>query len=178
MLKDSKILELTISMVTALLGLSYPLFIDLINKINEKYNSRRISDKFKSEILYKLFNLLMPTCIVELFTFPAIILYMGNPKWNIYLMTIQGICVFILSMCMICLYRLILIYIEPIRLLDLIRNSDESPRDQFEDTMEILQSASSDTINTELYNSCESDLIEHIMHFQQQELKVRKDHEK
>lgn len=178
MFKDSKTLELTISMVTALLGLSYPLFIDLINKINEKYNSRRISEKFKNEILYKLFNILMIACIVELFTFPAIILYIGNPILNIYLITFHSICVFILCMCMICLYIRILTYLDPTSLLNFIRNSDESPRDQFEDIMEILQSASSDTTNSELYNSCESDLIEHIMHFQQQELKTRKDYEK
>lgn len=81
-------------------------------------------------------------------------------------------------MCMICLYIRILTYLDPTSLLNFIRNSDESPRDQFEDIMEILQSASSDTTNSELYNSCESDLIEHIMHFQQQELKTRKDYEK
>lgn len=177
MFKDSKMLELTISMVTALLGLSYPLFIDLINKINEKYNSRRISEKFKNEIIYKVFNYLMIACIVELFTLPAILLYTGSPKLDIYLITFHSICVFILCMCMICLYKLILIYLDPIKLLNFIRDSDESPRDKFEDIIEILQSASSDTTNSELYNSCESDLIEHIMHFQQQELKMREDHE-
>ena len=163
---NTTIIELTISMVTALLGLSYPLFIDLINKINDKYNSRRLSNKFRNELVYKLFHLLMVICIVELFTFPFIISYTKDTILETYFIFIQSISVFILSMCMVCMYNKTLTYLDPIRLIDYIRTI-ESPRNQFEDIMEIVENTSEDTSNTELYNICVSELMQHIMNYQQ-----------
>lgn len=43
-----ELFELCIAMVTALLGLAYPLFIDKINQMSDKYKTRRISEKFKN----------------------------------------------------------------------------------------------------------------------------------
>ena len=40
-----ELFELCIAMVTALLGLAYPLFIDKINQMSDKYKTRRISEK-------------------------------------------------------------------------------------------------------------------------------------
>lgn len=47
-----ELFELCIAMVTALLGLAYPLFIDKINQMSDKYKTRRISEKFKNETAY------------------------------------------------------------------------------------------------------------------------------
>ena len=111
----------------------------------------------------------MVICIVELFTFPFIISYTKDPILETYFISIQSISVFILAMCMVCMYDRTLTYLDPMRLIDYIRTT-ESPRNQFEDIMEILENASEDTLNTELYNICVSELIQHIMNFQQQEI--------
>lgn len=37
-------------MVTALLGLVYPLFIDKINQMSDKYKTRRISENLKMKL--------------------------------------------------------------------------------------------------------------------------------
>ena len=52
-----ELFELSIAMVTALLGLAYPLFIDKVNQMTDKYKTRRISEKFKNETAYWSFNI-------------------------------------------------------------------------------------------------------------------------
>ena len=102
-----ELFELCIAMVTALLGLAYPLFIDKINQMSDKYKTRRISEKFKNETAYCCFNILIVVCIVELFVFPIIIIAYDTDYCNQLLITIQGICVFTLSIIMV---RLIILY--------------------------------------------------------------------
>lgn len=96
-----ELFELCIAMVTALLGLAYPLFIDKINQMSDKYKTRRISEKFKNETAYCCFNILIVVCIVELFVFPIIIIAYDTDYCNQLLITIQGICVFTLSIIMV-----------------------------------------------------------------------------
>ena len=43
-----ELFELCIAMVTALLGLAYPLFIDKINQMSDKYKTRRMFQHFNS----------------------------------------------------------------------------------------------------------------------------------
>lgn len=62
-----QIYELAISMVTALLGLAYPLFIDKINSIAKNYKSRQLSERFRGEFVYRAFNQLLVLCIMEMF---------------------------------------------------------------------------------------------------------------
>ena len=101
-----ELFELSIAMVTALLGLAYPLFIDKVNQMTDKYKTRRISEKFKNETAYCCFNILIVVCIMELFVFPIIIIAYNTDFCNQLLITIQGVCVFTLSIIMVRLYHL------------------------------------------------------------------------
>lgn len=160
-----KIFELCISMITALLGLAYPLFIDKINKMAEKYNSRRISEKFKSETSYRIFNVLLLVCIIELFTFPVIIKAFNSGYANTLLITIQGICVFVLSVIMVRLYHLIIIYTDPYLFFNRIRAND-TIEELFAD-LQILIYASKNKSNIDLYNDVLNELAEQILNIQQ-----------
>lgn len=84
-----ELFELCIAMVTALLGLAYPLFIDKINQMSDKYKTRRISEKFKNETAYCCFNILIVVCIVELFVFPIIIIAYDTDYCNQLLITME-----------------------------------------------------------------------------------------
>lgn len=164
-----KIFELCISMLTALLGLAYPLFIDKINKMTEKNNTRHISEKFRCETSYRIFSVLIVICIIELFVFPVIINAFETECVNLSLITVQGICVFILSIVMVRLYHLIMTYADPFRFFNRIRAND-TKEELFRDLQILIQCASKDKTNVDLYNDVMNELIMQLVQFQESEL--------
>lgn len=165
----SKIFELCISMLTALLGLAYPLFIDKINKMTEKYNTRHISEKFRRETSYRIFSVLIVISIIELFVFPVIINAFETECVNLSLITVQGICVFALSIVMVRLYHLIMTYADPFRFFNRIRAND-TKEELFRDLQILIQCASKDKANVDLYNDVMNELITQLVQFQETEL--------
>lgn len=164
-----KIFELCISMLTALLGLAYPLFIEKINKMTEKYNTRYISERFRHETSYRLFNVLIMVCIMELFAFPVVINAFETEYINMLLITVQGICVFALSIVMVRLYHLIMTYADPFRFFNRIRAND-TKEELFRDLQILIQCASKDKTNVDLYNDVMNELIMQLVQFQETEL--------
>lgn len=164
-----EIFELCIAMVTALLGLAYPIFIDKLSQINNKYKNRRISEKFRNEIAYKYFNILIVICIIELFTFPVIIMAYNTAYYNQLLITIQGICVFALSMIMVRLYHLLQIYNDPFRFFNRIR-VNETGENLIADLQILVQYASNNESESDLYNDAIQELMMQILNFQQNQL--------
>lgn len=120
---DFNIFDVCISMVTAMIGLALPMFIERIRKIYDIYNSKVVSDKFKKEWSYKFFLVMIVICLIELFVIPLINAALNNAVYSHVLLTIQGISVFVFSMNMVYLYRLLLIYLEPELLLKKIRSN-------------------------------------------------------
>lgn len=164
-----KIFELCISLLTALLGLAYPLFIDKINNMTEKYNTRYISKRFRCETSYCLFNVLIVVCIIELFAFPVIINAFNTEEVNLSLISIQGICVFILSIVMVRLYHLIMTYIDPFKFFNRIRAND-TQEELFKDLQILIQYASKNKFNIDLFNDVMNELTTLLVQFQEKEL--------
>ena len=158
-----ELFELCIAMVTALLGLAYPLFIDKINQMSDKYKTRRISEKFKNETAYCCFN------IVELFVFPIIIIAYDTDYCNQLLITIQGICVFTLSIIMVRLYHLIQTYNDPFRFFNRIRINETS--ENLIADLQILY-ASNNEAEMDLYNDAMQELSTQILNFQEEQLLI------
>lgn len=126
---EYKTLELYISVVTALLGLAYPMFIDHINGIADKYQSRAMSLKFQSEWAYRVFYALMVACLIELFVFPVLNYAFHTDYLFQQLISVQYVCVFVLALTMVKLYHLLMTYHDPYLLFDRIRDlHDESER--------------------------------------------------
>jgi hypothetical protein len=155
-------------MVTALLGLAYPLFIDKINAIAKEYKSRRLSERFKKEHFYIVFNPLLILCIVEMFIIPFVLTAIQNEVWEILLLTIQGVSVFILSMCMVALYDLLLTYNDAELLFDRVRNS-EGDEQKLTDIEELMRYAATDEEKRMLYYRCVEELSRLICEFQKKE---------
>ena len=160
-----KIFELCISMLTALLGMAYPLFIDKINKMTEKYNTRHISEKFRRETSYRIFSVLIVICIIELFVFPVIINAFETECVNLSLITVQGICVFTLSIVMVRLYHLIMTYADPFRLFDRSKAND-TEEELFEDLQILIQYASKNEANLDLFQESIKELVKLVVKFQ------------
>ena len=163
------IFELSISMVTALLGLAYPLFIDKINGIAAMYKSRRMSARFRSEPAYMVFNSFIFVAVIELFVFPFIIYALQSKQWEMILLVVQGVTVFILSLSMIQLYDLLMTYCNPESLCNRIRMASH-PQRRIEDLMIIMEFAATDSMYNDLYATCQEEMFRHIMEFQQHEL--------
>lgn len=155
-------------MVTALLGLAYPLFIDKINAIAKEYKSRRLSERFKTEPFYIVFNPLLIFCIVEMFIIPFVLTAIQNEVWEILLLTIQGVSVFILSMCMVALYDLLLTYNDAELLFDRARNSEDDEQ-KLTDIEELMRYAATDEEKRMLYYRCVEELSRLICEFQKKE---------
>lgn len=163
------IFELSISMVTALLGLAYPLFIDKINGIASMYKSRRMSERFRNEFPYRLFNSFLFVSVLELFVFPFLIYAVQSTRLVFILLVLQGMTVFILSLSMIQLYDLLMTYCNPESLCRRIRMALQ-PQRRIEDLMIIMEFAATDAMYRDLYATCLEELYRHIMEFQQNEL--------
>lgn len=166
-----EIFELCIAMVTALLGLAYPLFVDKINQMTDKYKTRRISKKFRSETAYRCFNVLIIICVVELFLFPLIITAYNSEYCNRLLISIQGICVFILSIVMIRLYHLLMTYNDPFRFFNRIR-ANERDENLIADLQILIQYASISDNTEDLYNDAMQELTMLIFNFQEEQLSL------
>ncbi len=165
-----QIYELAISMVTALLGLAYPLFIDKINAIAKDYKSRRLSERFRGEFVYAVFNPLLGLCIVEMFVIPFVLSALQSTLWDTVLLTIQGVSVFVLSMCMVVLYNLLQTYNDPVRLFERIR-VDQDDRQKLTDVTELMKYSASDEEQTQLFNRSVTEFYRLLMEFQQTEIK-------
>lgn len=165
----SQIYSLTISMVTALLGLAYPLFIDKISGIADKYMSRRLSERFRNEIVYIIFNPLLIACIIEMFISPFLISTIQNSTFEIVFLSVQALSVFILSMLMVMLYDLLMTYNDPVRLFELIRVA-EDPVKRLEDMRDLALFAATDEQYRILYDRCLHEIFRQILEFQEQEL--------
>lgn len=156
-----QIYELGMSMVTALLGMAYPLFIDKINSIARTYKSRRLSDRFRGEFAYNVFNILLIVCITEMFVIPFVVTATQDSAWEMVLLIIQGVSVFILSMSMIALYDILLTYNDPIRLFQRMRTTVDNER-RFLDIRELMLYAATDEEQTQLFESCMHELNRHL----------------
>lgn len=163
-----QIFEVAISMVTALLGLAYPLFIDKINAIAKEYKSQQLSERFRNESSYAIFNLLLIFCIVEVFVFPFVIGALHSSVWETVLFTIQGISVFVLSMSMVSLYFLLLTYNDPIRLFERIR-AGEDEKKRVTEIGVLMKYAATDEEHLQLYNLCVSELSSLLLEYKQKE---------
>ena len=164
-----QIYELAISMVTALLGLAYPLFVDKISDIGDKYKSKRLSKRFRGEFVYSLFNVLLVISIVELFTIPFVLSGLKSSSWSIILLTVQGLFVFVLSMCMVVLYDLLLTYRDADKLFQRIRAGADNEQ-KLTDIVEMMKFAATDEERADLYSQCVSEFNRFVLEFQAQEM--------
>lgn len=169
MLDFTNIFEISISIVTAMMGLSYPLFLDKVNGIDSIYKNLKFSKKFEKEFLYKSFNILLILCLVELFLFPFIIIEINNYKYEMLIITVQTICVLALTMNMHQVYILLMIYNAPEKLMKRIKASPDSP--QRLDELEImLEFASTDFMYRDIASECLDEITKAITNFQNEEM--------
>lgn len=103
-----------LSILASLYGVGYPLIIQSISSIYSQYDSSRLANRFTSETIYKVFQIVLVVNLVVAVTIPFL-LHIGN--YIQLLLTLQTICIIFLLTASFMLFRLIVTYSNADRLL-------------------------------------------------------------
>lgn len=114
-----------ISLVTAVFGMSYPLLIESIQKINDRYQSYDIKTKFEESVRFKGYNIVLVLSVLIAVIMPFLLMAAYSCKGISYaLITIQVVLLFILVFFTLQLVDQIRLYNEPRKLMDLLIAED------------------------------------------------------
>lgn len=115
-----------LTILATLFGLSYPLIISSIEKIDSKYNSTLLSARFRREKVFKWFRHLLILNLGIALLFPFLMNENPPTTWFIVIQAISTIAVISLALK---LYSLILDYYDPAKLRDnILREYDKVQR--------------------------------------------------
>lgn len=99
-----------LSILSMLFGLSYPLVIGCIERIDNKYKSTKLSERFLGESAFKWFKCLLVINLIAAVLFPFM---MDDNEHNRLVIGIQCVLVFILVSCAFALFSKIIAYYNP-----------------------------------------------------------------
>lgn len=140
-----------VGLFSAIIGMYYPLMLQAIDKIDEKYHVCRFVELFKEEKVYGRFNVLLLWSIAFAVVEPFALFLMCNVLWlQVIVLTIHTLVVLTLLLHVIGLYHMILIYNDPhLFYIHLLNNPEEC-------LLELLDLAKYAAKNEDisLYNAC------------------------
>lgn len=106
-----------IALLAAILGIGYPLFLESIRKIDEQYDSSRLSARFQKELVFHLYSGALVLAIAVSFCAPFVMLLFPIDAVSIVVLTIQALAVLILVFLMLAVFRVIQEYYDPDKLI-------------------------------------------------------------
>lgn len=103
-----------IGIFSAIIGMCYPLLLQAIDRIDEKYHVIRFVELFKEEVVYGRFNHLLLLSITFAVIDPFALYIMSGILWMQMLVLVSHtLLVLVLLLHVVALYKLILIYDDP-----------------------------------------------------------------
>ena len=102
-----------VSLVSAILGIAHPLFLESIRKIDEQYESTVLSSLFQHARIFRLHRIALFVAIAISFVAPFAMLICDCKMLNITVVTIQCFCVIILVTIMLRMFQTIQIFYNP-----------------------------------------------------------------
>lgn len=112
-----------LSLISALFSIAYPQIISSIERVDTRYNSTLLTSRFKKEISFRVFRILL-ICNLILAVLIPFVMY-GSEMTHIYII-IQGIFTVCLIASTFCLFHTILHYGDPVELHQSIWNNYRS----------------------------------------------------
>lgn len=110
-----------ISFVTAIFGMSYPLLVESINKLDEKYPSHHVKERFEESIVLKLFNSFLIMSVSTAIIIPFVLVALeSNKLFSNLLISLQMMILSLLVFQTMFLIRQIQLYNNPRRLMNYI----------------------------------------------------------
>lgn len=114
---------LLLSVFSVIVGMTYPLLLQAIQRIDEQYRSSRISKMLKEEKVFRLFQWLVTISIAFAFISIFILQLLNDcPTLTIVWVTIHTLLTWLLLVTTIMLVYTIMTYYNPGELLDRINN--------------------------------------------------------
>lgn len=116
-------ISLLLSVFSVIVGMTYPLLLQAIQRIDEQYRSSRITKMLKEEKVFRLFQWLVTISIAFAFISIFILQLLDDcPTLTIVWVTIHTLLTWLLLVTTILLVYRIMIYYNPDELLDRINN--------------------------------------------------------
>ena len=116
-------ISLLLSVFTVIVGMTYPLLLQAIQRIDEQYRSSRITKMLKEEKVFRLFQWLVTISIAFAFISIFILQLLDDcPTLTIVWVTIHTLLTWLLLVTTILLVYTIMTYYNPDELLDRINN--------------------------------------------------------
>lgn len=116
-------ISLLLSVFSVIVGMTYPLLLQAIQRIDEQYRSSRITKMLKEEKVFRLFQWLVTISIAFAFISIFILQLLDDcPTLTIVWVTIHTLLTWLLLVTTILLVYTILTYYNPDELLDRINN--------------------------------------------------------
>lgn len=137
-----------ITIFSAIIGLAYPVLLQSIQRIDEQYNSTRLSYRFQEEVVFNLFQFFLFSNIIISVLFPFI-LYISNINWTVNCVILQTISISALLFTSFHLFRVIRKYYYPKHLFEKLVFSLNKKKSSM---MEILNKKDDNKLVKELLN--------------------------
>ena len=153
-----------IALLAAILGIGYPMFLESIRKIDEQYDSTRLSAKFQRESVFHWYRRSLMASIAVSFCAPFIMLLFPINTFSIVIVSIQAIAILWLVFQMLGVFQVVQEYYNPMKLLDrvkipeVIAENDKEAKENLLCLIDIMRYASRKD-NDDVYRKAKSSLI-------------------
>ena len=150
---------LTITIFAAVFGMAYPLMLQAIERIDDKYTSSVLSTDIRKRWQFKVFNVLIICCIVIIPALAYLLETASSIQQKYVIVSVATMLIIALMMDIVLLVRCILVFYSPEELLKYLES-----RDNIKDTNALLDLArfAEKTDNFILYASSLSSVFSYI----------------
>lgn len=148
-----------ISVLSTLFGLAYPLILGCIEKIDGKYGSTKLTDRFKNENVFICFKNWLVVNLIVAVLFPFL---MDECSFSRWLIAIQCICVIWMVFYAFRLFALIMQYYDAKELMKLIETDFEKAFEQKDKPNEAIFFTQWSDLTSVLINSADESLVQSV----------------
>ena len=127
---------LTITIFAAVFGMAYPLMLQAIERIDDKYTSSVLSTDIRKRWQFKVFNVLIICCIVIIPALAYLLETASSIQQKYVIVSVATMLIIALMMDIVLLVRCILVFYSPEELLKYLES-----RDNIKDTNALLDLA-------------------------------------
>jgi hypothetical protein len=137
--------EICITFIAGILGVAYPILLEVVSRLDEKYSSLRVTDLFNQEREYKLFSFFLISSLAGVFMYmlinlPFMPLFIGGKYVALILVSLLILSTFFLIISFLLFVKKVLLYYSTYRLLNYLNRNEEDSEEHkfFQATVDIL----------------------------------------
>lgn len=113
----------TITVFAAVFGMAYPLILQAIDRIDEKYTSSVLATDLRKRWQFRTFNYLIVACIICVAVLAYVLEYVGGVVWKYAIVSVSVLIIVALMIVVVLLFHQIITYYSPVDLLELFEKN-------------------------------------------------------